>query len=90
MNCFEVNYFACYFKRISEHIGANRGIIEKELNELLKLCRWDCIDNYLALETLKRTRLKLTKIVKKYKVRLLLLSKFADMFFILSKYGSVS
>lgn len=56
--------------RVLEHISANRKIIEKELNELLKLCRWDRVDNHLAIENFKRTRLKLRKIVKKYTVRL--------------------
>nr|AMP82937.1 acidic leucine-rich nuclear phosphoprotein 32-related protein 1 [Catalpa bungei] len=63
------NTFGFYMQllpRISEHIGANRRSIEKELKELLKLCRWDRIDNYFAVENLKRTRLKLRKIVKKY------------------------
>ncbi|KAL0415065.1 UNVERIFIED_CONTAM: Midasin, partial [Sesamum latifolium] len=63
------NTFGFYVQllpRILEHIGANRRSIEKELNDLLKLCRWERIDNYLAIENLKRTRLKLRKIIKKY------------------------
>ncbi|KAK6125035.1 hypothetical protein DH2020_041213 [Rehmannia glutinosa] len=63
------NTFGFYVQllpRILEHIEANRRSIEKELNELLKLCRWDRIENYLAIESFKRTRLKLRKIVKKY------------------------
>ncbi|KAK4427378.1 Midasin [Sesamum alatum] len=63
------NTFGFYVQllpRILEHIGANRRSIEKELNELLKLCRWERIENYLAIESLKRTRLKLRKIIKKY------------------------
>ncbi|KAL0354500.1 UNVERIFIED_CONTAM: Midasin [Sesamum radiatum] len=63
------NTFGFYVQllpRILEHIGANRRSIEKELNDLLKLCRWERIENYLAIENLKRTRLKLRKIIKKY------------------------
>ncbi|KAK4395085.1 Midasin, partial [Sesamum angolense] len=63
------NTFGFYVQllpRILEHIGANRKSIEKELNDLLKLCRWERIENYLAIENLKRTRLKLRKIIKKY------------------------
>ncbi|KAL2243207.1 UNVERIFIED_CONTAM: Midasin, partial [Sesamum indicum] len=63
------NTFGFYVQllpRILEHIGANRSNIEKELNDLLKLCRWERIENYLAIENLKRTRLKLRKIIKKY------------------------
>ncbi|KAL1551716.1 midasin-like isoform X1 [Salvia divinorum] len=51
---------------VLDHIDENRKSIEKELNELLKLCRWDRVDNHLAIENFKRTRLKLRKIVKKY------------------------
>ncbi|KAI3455601.1 hypothetical protein Pfo_012264 [Paulownia fortunei] len=63
------NTFGFYVQllpRILEHIEKNRSSIEKELNELLKLCRWDRLENHLAIENLKRTRLKLRKIVKKY------------------------
>ncbi|XP_051115352.1 midasin [Andrographis paniculata] len=59
-------FYVQLWPRISEHIEGNRKTIEKELNELMKLCRWDRIDNYMAVENLKRTRLKLRKIVKKY------------------------
>ncbi|GFQ03816.1 midasin [Phtheirospermum japonicum] len=63
------NTFGFYVQllpRILEHIKANRSSIEKELSELLKLCRWDRIENYFTIESFKRTRLKLRKIVKKY------------------------
>ncbi|KAG6397962.1 hypothetical protein SASPL_139412 [Salvia splendens] len=63
------NTFGFYVQllpRVQDHIDENRKSIEKELNELLKLCRWDRADNHLAIETFKRTRLKLRKIVKKY------------------------
>ncbi|CAA0814598.1 Unknown protein, partial [Striga hermonthica] len=63
------NTFGFYVQllpRILKHIETNRSSIEKELNELMKLCRWDRIENYLAIESFKRTRLKLRKIVKKY------------------------
>ncbi|KAL3632042.1 hypothetical protein CASFOL_025026 [Castilleja foliolosa] len=73
--CQEVNmkilyntfgFYVQLLPRILEHIKANRSSIEKELNELLKLCRWDRIKNYFTIESFKRTRLKLRKIVKKY------------------------
>ncbi|PIN24695.1 hypothetical protein CDL12_02577 [Handroanthus impetiginosus] len=61
-----LGFYVQLLPQISEHIGTHRRSIEKELNELLKLCRWDHIDNYFAVENLKRTRQKLRKIVKKY------------------------
>ncbi|KAH6793247.1 hypothetical protein C2S52_003724 [Perilla frutescens var. hirtella] len=63
------NTFGFYVQllpRVLEVIGENRKSIEKELNEVLKLCRWDRVENHLAIENFKRTRLKLRKIVKKY------------------------
>ncbi|KAL8480046.1 hypothetical protein ACS0TY_026830 [Phlomoides rotata] len=63
------NTFGFYVQllpRILEHTGESRRSIEKELNEVLKLCRWDRIENHLSIENFKRTRLKLRKIVKKY------------------------
>ncbi|XP_057771067.1 midasin isoform X2 [Salvia miltiorrhiza] len=63
------NTFGFYVQllpQVLDHISENRKSIEKELNELLKLCRWDRVDNHMAIENFKRTRLKLRKIVKKY------------------------
>ncbi|KAL3824480.1 hypothetical protein ACJIZ3_020509 [Penstemon smallii] len=63
------NTFGFYLQllpRILEHIGSKRRSIEKELQELLKLCRWGRVENHFDFEKLKKSRLKLRKIVKKY------------------------
>ncbi|XP_073015322.1 midasin-like isoform X1 [Primulina eburnea] len=55
-----------FLPRILEHIQTNRRNIEMELTEVLKLCRWDRIENHLAFENMKRTRQKFKKIVQKF------------------------
>lgn len=61
--------FLYLFWRILDHTRESRSSIQKELEGVLKLCRWERIENHLAIENFKRTRLKLRKIVKKYTVR---------------------
>ncbi|KAF8388344.1 hypothetical protein HHK36_027010 [Tetracentron sinense] len=51
---------------IAEHIEANRRKIEMELKELSKLCRWEHPDSYLSVETFKRTRQKIRKLIQKF------------------------
>lgn len=62
--------FLCLFSwaRILEHIGTNRRKIEVEVNELVKLCRWERFEDYLSIESSRRTRQKLRKIMQKYTV----------------------
>lgn len=57
-----------YFFRILQHIEANKRNVEIELKEHLKLCRWERTETCLSVETSKRTRQKLKKIIQKYTV----------------------
>ena len=51
-----------------EQLASNRKTIEAELNELLKLCKWDRNEWYMTMETSKRTREKFKKLIQKYTV----------------------
>ncbi|KAJ4957407.1 hypothetical protein NE237_024518 [Protea cynaroides] len=59
-------YYVQFLPIISEHIDANRRKIETELKEHLKLSRWEHCDSHLFIETSKRTRQKLRKLIQKY------------------------
>ncbi|CAN4116387.1 unnamed protein product [Withania somnifera] len=63
-NCF--GFYAQFLPMILEHIGTNRKKIEEEVNELVKLCRWERFEDYLSIESSRRTRQKLRKIMQKY------------------------
>ncbi|PHT84114.1 hypothetical protein T459_12557 [Capsicum annuum] len=63
-NCF--GFYAQFLPMILEHIGTNRRKIEEEVNELVKLCRWERFEDYLSIESSRRTRQKLRKIMQKY------------------------
>ncbi|KDO65104.1 hypothetical protein CISIN_1g0000012mg, partial [Citrus sinensis] len=56
-------FYVQFLPLILEHIGNNRKNIEKEVKELLKLCRWE---HFMPIENLKRIRQKLRKLVQKY------------------------
>ncbi|KAJ0075983.1 hypothetical protein Patl1_33593 [Pistacia atlantica] len=56
-------FYVQFLPIIMEHIGANRKNIEKEVRELLKLCRWE---RFMPVDNLKRVRQKLRKLVQKY------------------------
>ncbi|KAL7162677.1 hypothetical protein ACSBR2_043041 [Camellia fascicularis] len=58
-------YWGSYL-RILEHIEDKRRSMEKELKELLKLCRWELPESYVSIESSKRTRQKLRKLIQKY------------------------
>ncbi|XP_059279886.1 midasin isoform X2 [Lycium ferocissimum] len=59
-------FYAQFLPMILEHIGTNRKKIEAEVNELVKLCRWERLEDYLSIESSRRTRQKLRKIMQKY------------------------
>ncbi|XP_049392138.1 midasin isoform X1 [Solanum stenotomum] len=59
-------FYAQFLPMILEHIGTNRRKIEAEVNELVKLCRWERFEDYLSIESSRRTRQKLRKIMQKY------------------------
>ncbi|KAK9282811.1 hypothetical protein L1049_011033 [Liquidambar formosana] len=59
-------FYVQFLPTTLEHIEANRRNIERELKELLKLCRWERSESYLSIENSKRTRQKLRKLIQKY------------------------
>ncbi|KAK9099488.1 hypothetical protein Syun_026533 [Stephania yunnanensis] len=59
-------YYMQFLPRVMEHIEANKRKIATELKELVKLCRWERLDSYLLIETSKRTRQKLRKLIQKF------------------------
>ncbi|KAJ4717838.1 Midasin [Melia azedarach] len=56
-------FYVQFLPVILEHIGTSRKNIEKEVRELLKLCRWE---HCMPIDNLRRTRQKLKKLVQKY------------------------
>ncbi|KAJ8774196.1 hypothetical protein K2173_009627 [Erythroxylum novogranatense] len=63
-------YYVQFLPLVSQHIEVNRRNIEKELTEMLKLCRWERTEAFLSVENSKRTRQKLKKLIEKYTVLL--------------------
>ncbi|MCD7451959.1 hypothetical protein HAX54_014223, partial [Datura stramonium] len=59
-------FYVQFLPMILEHIGTNRRKIEEEVNELVKLCRWERFQDYLSIESSRRTRQKIRKIMQKY------------------------
>ncbi|XP_043707635.1 midasin [Telopea speciosissima] len=59
-------YYVQFQPIVLEHIDANRRNIETELKELLKLSRWEHCESHLLIETSKRTRQKLRKLIQKF------------------------
>ncbi|GAA0141094.1 hypothetical protein LIER_02318 [Lithospermum erythrorhizon] len=59
-------FYMQFMPIITNQIETNRRSIEQELKNFEKLCRWEHIDNYLAVERFKKTRKKLKKIIHKY------------------------
>ncbi|XP_048233780.1 midasin isoform X2 [Ricinus communis] len=59
-------YYVQFLPRILEHIEASRKSIGMELKELLKLCRWDRVEDCLCAKKSKTNRQKLRKLIQKY------------------------
>ncbi|XP_023760194.1 midasin [Lactuca sativa] len=51
---------------ILERLADNRKSIQVELNELMKLCKWERNEWFMTMETSKRTREKFKKLIQKY------------------------
>ena len=51
-----------------EHIETSTKNIRKEMEEFLKLCRWERPEKLVSMENTKRNRQKLKKFVQKYSV----------------------
>ncbi|RDX86825.1 Midasin, partial [Mucuna pruriens] len=52
--------------RVLKYIDASRKEVEIELSKLVKLCRWEHGKSYLSIESLKKGRQKLKKLIQKY------------------------
>ncbi|VFQ98584.1 unnamed protein product [Cuscuta campestris] len=59
-------YYVQFLPMILDHMDASKKNIEKELKELVKLCRWERVEDYAAVESFGRTRQKLRKLVQKF------------------------
>ncbi|CAN1795130.1 MDN1 [Linum perenne] len=59
-------YYVQFLPRILEHLGASRRKIEKELKDLTGLCKWEKAEIGLSIESSKRSRQKVRKLIKKY------------------------
>ncbi|PWA84775.1 ATPase [Artemisia annua] len=55
-----------FLPNVMEQLASNRKTIEAELNELLKLCKWNRNEWYMTVETSKRTCEKFKKLIQKY------------------------
>lgn len=65
---FFLSHMFLHYCRILQHINTKRKGLEKELKELLKLCRWKRIEACLHFKNFKRTRHKHRKLIQKYTV----------------------
>ncbi|KAF3587614.1 hypothetical protein F2Q69_00030329 [Brassica cretica] len=54
------------YSSVMEQLDLNRKNVEAELKEHLKLCRWERPDNHLLIETTKRTRQKVKKLIQNF------------------------
>ncbi|KAJ9568543.1 hypothetical protein OSB04_004509 [Centaurea solstitialis] len=59
-------FYIQFLPIILERLASNRKSIEAELNELLKLCKWERNEWFMTMETSKRTREKFKKLIQKY------------------------
>ncbi|CAN0878069.1 MDN1 [Linum grandiflorum] len=59
-------YYVQFLPRVLDHLGASRRNIEKELKDLTGLCKWEKADIALSIESSKRSRQKVRKLMKKY------------------------
>ncbi|XP_058077090.1 midasin isoform X2 [Magnolia sinica] len=59
-------YYIQFLPLISEHITASRQSVEKDLKDVLKLSQWELHRCNLSIESSKRTRQKLRKLIQKF------------------------
>ncbi|CAH2065804.1 unnamed protein product [Thlaspi arvense] len=65
--CYNIfGFYIQFLPVVMEQLDLNRKNVEAELKEVLKLCRWERPDNYLLIETTKRTRQKVKKLIQKF------------------------
>ncbi|KAL4583665.1 hypothetical protein LXL04_008247 [Taraxacum kok-saghyz] len=59
-------FYVQFLPIIMERLSSNRKSIQVELNELMKLCKWERNEWFMTMETSKRTREKFKKLIQKY------------------------
>ncbi|KAG4379536.1 hypothetical protein GLYMA_16G004800v4 [Glycine max] len=59
-------FYAQFLPIVLKCIDASRKEVEIELSKLVKLCRWVHGKSYLSIESLKKGRQKLKKLIQKY------------------------
>ncbi|KAL1208785.1 Midasin [Cardamine amara subsp. amara] len=65
--CYNIfGFYIQFLPVVMEQLDSNRKNVEAELKEVVKLCRWERPDNYLSIETAKRTRQKVKKLIQKF------------------------
>uniref|UniRef100_A0A7N0T9Y0 VWFA domain-containing protein n=1 Tax=Kalanchoe fedtschenkoi TaxID=63787 RepID=A0A7N0T9Y0_KALFE len=61
-----LGYYMQFMPVILEHVNTHKTSVQKELDELLKLCKWEHPESYLCVANTKRVRQKLKKLILKY------------------------
>ncbi|VVB16033.1 unnamed protein product [Arabis nemorensis] len=65
--CYNIfGFYIQFLPVVMEQLDMNRKNVEAELKEVLKLCRWERPDNYLSIESTRRTRQKVKKLIQKF------------------------
>ncbi|CAA7023541.1 unnamed protein product [Microthlaspi erraticum] len=65
--CYNIfGFYVQFLPVVMEQLDLNRKKVEAELKDVLKLCRWERPDSYLLIETARRTRQKVKKLIKKF------------------------
>ncbi|XP_029127909.1 midasin [Cajanus cajan] len=59
-------FYVQFLPIVLKYIDASRKEVEIELSKLVKLCRWENGKNYISIESLKKGRQKLKKLIQKY------------------------
>ncbi|CAM8907839.1 unnamed protein product [Rhodiola kirilowii] len=61
-----LGYYMQFLPVILGHVNTHKTSVQKELDELLKLCKWEHPESYLCMANTKRVRQKLKKLIQKY------------------------
>ncbi|CAN8238565.1 unnamed protein product [Cochlearia groenlandica] len=65
--CYNIfGFYIQFLPVVMEQLDLNRKNVEAELKEVLKLCRWERPDNHMYIETARRTRQKVKKLIQKF------------------------
>ncbi|XP_010528473.1 PREDICTED: midasin [Tarenaya hassleriana] len=65
--CYNLfGFYIQFLPIVMDQVESNRRNVETELNDLLKLCKWEKLENYLSTGTTKKARQKVKKLIQKY------------------------